>query len=232
MMYWVYFGLTFFLTMVVCRALLFPKSSFSWKMNFLALGLPLAIPYRLVEKSLLDSGGGLSWAFLSGCSVTVIEFALLFFLISFGAKKMTIPEPFETIFPRFFFLGFHFGWGRVCRDSLLLFVHTFSLYYGYSQFITFPSFFFLLPKMMEILLDAQIASFLGMAVFSSNSKSLSLFFIALVFKGASDLLQTAIQFVPPLRFFASLYFTSFLPLLLIVGLILLSRLKHRVKEKP
>ena len=232
MKYWVSFGFAFFLTLGVCRVALFRRGfPAGWPIaGLVSFALPLFLPYRLIEKGLLDYEGGTLWNFLVSALVNLVELVFLFIILVFMKKKD--PEAFlqnRDILGLSFLCGFHFGWGKACRDSLLLFFHPLSLYYGYSQFLIFPSFSYLIPKMMEVVFEAQVGSFLGIGIFSSNTVSTRLlrFFFVLLFKGVPGFLQTAIQFVPELRFLSSLYLLSLFPLTLIVGFILLWYLRNR-----
>lgn len=236
MKYWIAFGCAFVFSLGMCQILLlrkkFPLGSILWGL-FLML-LPLFLPYRLIEKILLECGGGTAWAFLSNYSTNLVELLTLF-LVLFLRKNQNV-EIFahkQDVFNLSFFFGLHFGWGKALRDSLLAFFHHFSVYYGYSQFMIFPSFFYLVLKIMEVIFEAQVGAFLGTALFFPHVPSLRLplLLFLLVFKGIPGFMETAIQFAPRFRFVSSLYPISLLPLTIILGFVVMQRLLQRKEEE-
>ncbi|NSW75675.1 MAG: hypothetical protein HPY68_02655 [Candidatus Atribacteria bacterium] len=236
MKYWITFGCAFVLSLGMCRTLLFrkkfPPGSILWGL-FLML-LPLLLPYRLIEKILLECGGGTGWVFLSNYSTNLVELLTLF-IVLFLLKNQDA-ELFahrQDVFHLSFFFGLHFGWGKALRDSLLAFFHHFSTYYGYSQFMIFPSFFYLALKIMEVIFEAQVGALLGIALFFPRVPSLQLplLLFLLVFKGIPGFMETAIQFIPRFRFFSSLYPISLLPLTIILGFVVMQRLLQRKEEE-
>lgn len=236
MNYWIALGCAFVSSLGLCRILLFrkkfPRESILW--GLLLMFLPLFLPYRLIEKTLLECGGGTAWAFLSNYSTNFVEM-LAFFLVLLLLKNQN-PELFahkQDVFTLSFFFGLHLGWGKALRDSLLAFFHHFSPYYGYSQFMIFPSFFYLVLKIMEVIFEAQVGALLGIALFFPGVPSLRLplLLFLLVFKGIPGFMETAIQFIPRFRFFSSLYPISLLPLTIILGFVVMQRLLQRKEEE-
>ncbi|MEN3186402.1 MAG: hypothetical protein ABDK94_10375 [Atribacterota bacterium] len=236
MKYWIALGCVIFFGLGACWAFLFhkkfPKEIILW--SLLSILLPLLLPYQLIEKSLLDYEGGTAWAFFSAYAVSITELFILLILLILAKNQK--PEMFaqnKEVFAVSFFLGLHFGWGKVFRDSLLLSFHHLSVYYGYSQFMAFPSLSYLVSRIMRTIFDAQNGAFLGIALLSPYGwppRSALLSFI-FAFKGIPGFIETTIQFVPRFRLFSSLYLVSFFPLIIIIGFIVIQRLLQRKEEE-
>ncbi|MCX7667698.1 MAG: hypothetical protein N2Z84_02055 [Atribacterota bacterium] len=236
MKYWIAFICVFLSSLGVCWVLLFrkklPQRFVPW--SLLVMLLPLAIPYRLIEKALLDYAGGTVWVFLSGYSMNLIELFVLSLVLSLlKTRQAEVFVHGQDVFSLSFMLGLHFGWGKALRDSLLIFFHRFSAYYGYSQFMTFPSFFSLLLKIMETTFEAQTGALLGITLFFPHvaSPRLPLLLLLLAFKGIPNFIETVTQFIPRFRFLSSLYPISLLPLTIIVGFVVIQHLLRQQEEQ-
>ncbi len=214
-------------------ALFFRKSKFPRKKlllyYLLSIALPLVIPYRWLEKILFDYLAGLPSALFISLVLILAEWALLLFLIM-KANREEVDPPEEKFF-LFLLLGLGFGLGKALRDMLLVYFHSLSIFYGYSQFANFPSFFYLLQKIMEAQIEVISAGLLGLAFLPPAGYALchliSYSLLSFIPKGLISLAQVLIQFVPSLSFLASVYLISLLPLTLIIGFGLLWYLYRR-----
>jgi len=228
-----YTAITILIAFLLFVVLFFRKSEFPRKKlllyYLLSVALPLVIPYRWVEKILFDYLAGLPSALFISLVLILIEWALLFFLIVRVHKK-AIDAPEEQFF-LFLLLGLGFGMGKALRDTLLVYFHSLSVFYGYSQFANFPSFFYLLQKIMEAQIEVISAGLLGLAFLSPAGYTfqhlVSYSLLSFIPKGLITIAQVLIQFVPSLFFLASVYLVSLLPLTLIIGAGLLWYLYRR-----
>ena len=228
-----YTAITILIAFLLFVALFFRKSKFPRKRLVLyylfSIALPLVIPYPWIEKILFDYLAGLPSALLISLILILIEWALLLFLIM-KAHQEKVDSPEEKFF-LFLLLGLGFGLGKALRDTLLVYFHSLSVFYGYSQFANFPSFFYLLQKIMEAQIEVISAGLLGLAFLSPAGYALhhlvSYSLLSFIPKGLITLVQVLIQFVPSLSFLASVYLISLLPLTLIIGFGLLWYLYRR-----
>ena len=176
------------------------------------------IPYRWVEKILFDCLAGLPSALFISLVLILIEWALLFFLIMKANQEM-LDAPEEKLF-LFLLLGLGFGLGKALRDTLLVYFHSLSAFYGYSQFANFPSFFYILQKIMEAQIEVISAGLLGLAFLSPAGYTfhhlVSYSLLSFIPKGLITLAQVLIQFVPSFLLSFSLSH-RLLPLTLIIG---------------
>lgn len=228
-----YIATTILIAFLLFVVLFFRKSKFTKKKlllyYLLSIALPLVIPYRWVEKILFDYLAGLPSALFISLVLILIEWALLFFLIMKANQEM-LDAPEEKLF-LFLLLGLGFGLGKALRDTLLVYFHSLSVFYGYSQFANFPSFFYILQKIMEAQIEVISAGLLGLAFLSPAGYTfhhlVSYSLLSFIPKGLITLAQVLIQFVPSLSFLASVYLISLLPLTLIIGFGLLWYLYRR-----
>ncbi len=214
-------------------ALFFRKTRFPRKKlvlyYLLSIILPLVIPYRWLEKILFDYLAGLPPALFIALIMILSEWALLLLLLIKANQETT--ETIEEKFFLFLLLGLGLGLGKALRDTLLVYFHSLSTFYGYSQFANFPSFFYLLQKIMEAQIEVISAGLLGLAFLSPRGYTfynlVSYSLISFLPKGLLGLAQVLIQFIPSLSFLASVYLISLLPLTLIIGFGLLWYLYRR-----
>ncbi len=214
-------------------ALFFRKTRFPRKKlvlyYLLSIILPLVIPYRWLEKILFDYLAGLSSALFIALIMILSEWALLLLLLMKANQETT--DTLEERFFLFLLLGLGLGWGKALRDMLLVYFHPLFIFYGYSQFANFPSFLYLLQKIMEAQIEVISAGLLGLAFLSPRGYTfynlISYSLISFLPKGLLSLAQVLIQFVPSLSFLASVYLISLLPLTLIIGAGLLWYLYRR-----
>jgi hypothetical protein len=100
--------------------------------------------------------------------------------------------------------GLGLGLGKALRDTLLVYFHPLFIFYGYSQLANFPSFLYLVQKILESQIEVVSAGLLGLAFLSPRWYTIhhliSYSLISFIPKGLISLSQVLIQFVPSLPF--------------------------------
>ncbi|MEI6157106.1 MAG: hypothetical protein WCP87_01920, partial [Atribacterota bacterium] len=205
------------------------------KAFFFPFFLPLVIPYRLLERGLMNVVAGFVPVWAVNALMTGMELILLYAAVRFFSRPMKVVS--RSFFFRICLLiGLGFGMGRWFRDVLLVWYHPLFIVYGYSQFSHFLNVFFHLQGVLQGLLDLMGAGFFALTITRGDTRQPTRTVVGFLlggglFKEIDTLIKVLFQFVPSFSFFASVYLISLLPLLLLAGFSLLWMAYRRWERK-
>jgi len=215
--------ITLVILIFLFSVLFFRKRKIAFMHNGLTYCIPLVlimiIPYHQLERLLLNTMAGLWPVFFINTIITFIEISLLYIAITSLTRKEKIID--LNLFPIYLLIGLGMGSGHFLRDVLLVWYHPLSGYFGYSQFSSFITSFYLAQEVFQALLFVVSAGFIGLGcIRMAKGQSLlgitSLIYAFLIIE-IDSIIRVLFQYVPSFSFFASVYVISLLPLLLILG---------------